>query len=114
MSKVATPEALAKSFIEYLREEDLYQMLPEITQELADEVLRNQDITVISATTLTEAQEKDIARELKAKWGEHQVVFSADPSLLSGMLIHFQDNVIDLTGKQSLRELKQNLATSDE
>lgn len=114
MSNVATPEALAKSFIEYLRDENLYAMLPQITQELSDEVLRNQDITVISATTLTESQEKEITRELKAKWGEHRVVFSTDPSLLSGMLIHFQDNVIDLTGKQSLRELKQNLATSDE
>ncbi|CAN5183870.1 hypothetical protein BH11PAT4_BH11PAT4_3800 [soil metagenome] len=114
MSRVATPEALAKSFIAYLKEENLYEMLPLITQELSEEVLRNQDITVISATALTSAQEKEITTELTSKWGDHKVIFSVDTSLLSGMIIHFQDNIIDLSGRQNLQDLKQNLATSDE
>lgn len=113
-ARKATPEALAKSFITYLKEEGLYAILPEITKELGEEVLRNQDISVTSATPLSESQQREITKELTAKWGEHRVVFTSDASLLSGMLVHFQDNIIDLSGKQSLRELKQNLAKSDE
>jgi ATP synthase F1 delta subunit len=114
MSRVASPEALANSFLAYLKEENLYEMLPQITQKLSEEVLRNQDITVLSSTSLSAAQEKEITAELTSKWGDHKVVFSVDSSLLSGMIIHFQDNIIDLSGRKSLRDLKQNLATSDE
>lgn len=114
MSKLVTPEALAKSFSTYLREENLYALLPQITQALNEEVLRNQDISVISATPLSEAQQKSISKELVEKWGEHAVIFTTDASLISGMIIHFQDNVLDLSGRSNLRELQQTLAKSDE
>jgi ATP synthase F1 delta subunit len=112
--QVASKEALAKSFIAYLKDENLYSLLPGITEELQAEVLRNQDVTVTSATNLSQEHQRDISKQLREKWGDHRVIFTVDDSLLTGMVIHFQDNIIDLSGKRNLRELKQTLAQSDE
>ena len=103
---------LSKAFIEYLKEEGQYHLLPEIVQELEAEVFRNQDISVISATELSDKEIKDIEKELIAKWGEHRVVVTVDPTILSGLIIRFQDNILDLSGRQSLQDLKASLTSS--
>lgn len=105
----ADAAAIAKSFVAYLKEEELYHLLPAIEQELEAEIFRNQDITVIAATDLAEGEKRDITKELTTKWGEHRVVFTVDPTILSGMIVRFQDNIIDLSGRHGLRELKETL-----
>lgn len=105
----ASAETIAKRFVAYLKEEEVYALLPDIVKELEAEVSRNQDINVISAVELSPAEQKNITKELTAKWGEHQVVFSIDAAILSGLLIRFQDNIIDLSGRHHLNDLKNTL-----
>jgi|GEM_PF-5703333 len=107
-----TPTQIANAFVSYLKEQERYNLLPEITQALQEEVLRNQDISVIAATELTEKERKDLEKDLVAKWGEHRVVFTVDPTILSGIIVRFHDNILDLSGRQGLRELKETLTSS--
>lgn len=102
-------ETFVHELIAVLKDKEAYGMLPEIVKLLEEEVFRNQDISVISATELSAAQQKEISKELIAKWGEHKVVFSTDQAILSGMLIRFQDNILDLSGKGALKELRTSL-----
>lgn len=111
---MSTAETIANRFIAYLKEEDQYASLPEITKQLQNEVWRNQDIYVISALELSAAEQKETTAELLKKWGEHQVVFTVDPTLLSGLIVRFQDNVIDLSGLRNLNDLKETLTTQHE
>ena len=103
---------IAKGFIQYLKDEEQYALLPEIVKELQEEVFRNQDISVISATKLSAAEEKDISKMVTDKWGEHRVVFTTDAAILSGLIIRFQDNILDLSGRASLQDLKTQLSQS--
>jgi F0F1-type ATP synthase delta subunit len=100
---------LAKAFVTYLKDEEQYVLLPEIVQELQDEVLRNQDISVIAATELSTKEQAEITKELTEKWGDHRVIFTVDPTILSGIIVRFQDIILDLSGKQGLRDLKETL-----
>ena len=102
-------EHVSKEFIALLKEKEAYALLPEIVAELQAEVFRNQDISVISAEDLSGAQQKEISSELIAKWGEHKVLFSTDASILSGLIIRFQDNILDLSGRSGLNELRTAL-----
>ena len=103
---------ITKAFVDYLKDEGVYEFLPEIVKELEAEVFRNQDISVITATKLDEKEAKDIQKELIAKWGEHRIVMNVDPTILSGMIIRFQDNILDLSGRQSLKDMKESLTSS--
>lgn len=106
----ATAETIAKRFVTYLKEEEVYGLLPEVTKLLQEEVWRNQDITVISAAPLSEADKKAVTKQVTDTWGEHPVVYTVDSHLLSGMIIRFQDNIIDLSGRHNLKNLKETLS----
>ncbi len=105
----ANAASIAKAFVDYLKEEELYSLLPDIEKELEAEIFRNQDISVIAATQLSEKDQKEISSALTQKWGEHTVLFTIDPTILSGMIIRFQNNILDLSGRHGLRELKETL-----
>jgi len=102
-------KAVAQELVAILKKEDLYELLPEITKELEAEVDRSHDISVISAVELTGPERKEVEEFVTKKWGDHRVVLSVDPVLLSGMLITFRDIVLDLSGKNALTSLKQEL-----
>lgn len=107
---MSKPQEIAADVIKLLKKEDRYDWLPEIVAELQKELFRNADITVISAVMLAETEQKSLEKQLVERWGEHQVLYVVDPSLLSGLLIKFQDTVIDLTGRNDLAEFRQALS----
>lgn len=101
--KTATSVAAALS--QYLKDEGRYDQLPEVIAALQEEVYRNQEISVILAAAATPAEEKAITAEVTAKWGEHPVNFFVDATILSGMILRFQDNILDLSGRRNLKDL---------
>ena len=105
-----TPQDIATAFLEYLKEQGLYEQLPAVCQSLQQEIDRNHDITIVSALPLRDEEVRILEQKLTEKWGEHRIIISHDPSLLSGMLIRFRDQVVDLSGRQKLTELQEQLA----
>lgn len=102
-------ETISREFIELLKKNDIYEQLPEIVRDLQAEVLRNQDITVTSAEELSDAERQDLISTLTKQWGEHRVVFTIDPVVLSGLMVSFQDKIIDMSGRGKLAALAQEL-----
>ena len=107
-----TPQDIASSFIEYLKEQGRSDELPLIVEALQKEVFRNQDVTVITAETLPDTDRHELEKKLNAKWGEHRILFSQDPTLISGMLIRFGNEVIDLSGRTRLTDLREHLESN--
>ena len=105
----STPKQIVSGFISYLKEQELYDSLPEVVKELEKEMYRNQDIAVISAVPLTKEEVKDLEKTLTDKWGEHPFVYTVDPVVLSGLIVKFQDKIIDMSGRGKLTDLAQEL-----
>lgn len=103
-------KGVSARLLQYLREEGISEELPAITELLQHEVDRRQIITVISAAKLTESAEDELRVTLTEKWGKRSVTFTVDHALLSGMIISFRDQVIDMSGKHSLTDLSQKLS----
>lgn len=100
---------LAEQIISTLKKEDKYALLPEIIEVLLEESYRSQEIHLLSAVKLESNQLKELKAVLEQKWGEHPLVETVDPALLSGLIVKFQDQVLDLSGKYQLEDLKQKL-----
>ncbi|HSI21304.1 MAG TPA: F0F1 ATP synthase subunit delta [Verrucomicrobiae bacterium] len=105
-----TVRTISESFLAYLTEEGLTDLLPEIAESLTREADRRQVITIMSAAPLPEGEKSDLKKTLTAKWGEHAVEFTVDESLLSGMIIAYRDQVIDMSGRSALNDLSQKLS----
>lgn len=105
-----TAKVLTENFLAYLKEEGLHDLLPDIAVGLSREADRRQNITVMSAAALSEKEQAELTKTLTAKWGERDIVFTVDSSLLSGMIIAFRDQVIDMSGRQALTDLNQKLS----
>lgn len=103
------PSKLAVSFVDYLKEQELYNELPAIVQTLQDELYRNRDIIVISARELTSEEKTQLDIVVTTKWGEHHVVYTVDTSLVSGFIIKFMDQVIDASGRGDLANLAEHI-----
>jgi F-type H+-transporting ATPase subunit delta len=98
-----------REFIDLLKKNDMYEQLPEIVSVLQAEVLRNQDITVTTAEILSDDERRDLTNTLTKQWGEHRVVFTVDSVVLSGLMVTFQDKIIDMSGRGKLAALAQEL-----
>lgn len=107
-----TPTDIARDIIAFLKKHDLYDQLEEVNRLLEEEVARTHDITVISALPVPEKEQAELRKTLTEKWGDHPVVYRVDESLLSGLIVTFRDKVIDRSGRQALKDLRQNLTTS--
>jgi len=106
---MSTAKQVTDRFLEYLAEQGQRDALPEIAELLMAEALRRQEIHVISAAPLEHKEEAELKKTLLERWGEHPVVLTVDPILLSGMIIRFQDTIIDLSGKGRLTDLATHL-----
>lgn len=104
-----TAQSLADTIIAFLKEQNHYQELAEVAELLQKEAFRSKVITVISALTLDPEEQQAILNTATKKWGDHPISFLVDSSLVSGLLIRFQDQVIDMTGKNSLKQLAETL-----
>lgn len=106
---MSEPRIIAQDIIRFLKENSLYEHLEAITGYLQEEADRNHDISVISAAALSEPELDELTSLLVQKWGEHRVIITVDPSILSGIIVRFKDYIIDASGKNALRQLKQEL-----
>ncbi len=105
-----TVRTITESFLEYLAEQELSGLLPDIAVSLSREADRRQVITVMGATEVPEGEKAALIKTLTEKWGDHPVEFTFDPSLLSGMIIAHKDQVIDMSGRTALNDLSQKLS----
>ncbi|MEI6478069.1 MAG: F0F1 ATP synthase subunit delta [bacterium] len=103
------PESTAQTIVKFLKDNGQYDQLPAITEILQKEAIRSQRISIISAVAVPEKERKELEATLFKKWGEHETGYTVDESLLSGMLIRYQNQLLDLTGKGSLTQLSQAL-----
>jgi F0F1-type ATP synthase delta subunit len=108
MSKTA--KVITERFLEYLKEQGLSDQLPDIAAALSKEADRRHSVTVISAAPLSKKEQNDLEHTLTAEWGEREVIFTVDESILSGMIISYRDRVIDMSGRHALRDLRQQLS----
>jgi len=104
-----TASQIAQAFVDYLKEQERYDQLAEIVEALQNEVVRNQDISVISALPLSDQEKKELEIVLSHKWGIHPVSYAVDPAVISGYLVRFNDTVIDCSGRHDLQDLYQTL-----
>jgi F0F1-type ATP synthase delta subunit len=102
-------KAIAETIIASLQENGEYESLSEIVSHLEKELFRSQVITVVSAQPLGKTEAEELKKKLTEKWGEHEIAMSVDPDILSGMIVRFQSQVIDMSGIHSLQQLKTAL-----
>lgn len=105
-------EELSSIVLEHLTRTNQREILGEVVDRLQKELFRSHDITVVSATRLSKTESDELTKNLTKKWGEHEVEFLIDPSLLSGIIVRFQDQIIDMSGKHNLSQLEQELVKS--
>lgn len=103
-------KGVSDRLLQYLREEGIGDELPTITELLQHEVERRQAITVISAAAIDEPAQQELVATLNAKWGDRPVQFAVDAALLSGMIIAYRDQIIDMSGRHALTDLNQQLS----
>lgn len=100
---------IAKQLLEYLEENNALEELVDIVNMLEKESFRRQDITVVSAVAIGSEEKTELERVLREKWGEHDFVYTVDLVLKSGIIARFQNQVIDTSGKNQLRDLAEKL-----
>lgn len=65
---------------------------------------------VISAVTLTSAEQETIKKDLLAKVGSQTVTFRVDPTILGGLVVKVGDRVLDGSVAGQLTEMRERLA----
>jgi F0F1-type ATP synthase delta subunit len=103
-------QGVTTRLLQYLREEGISEELPAVTELLQREVDRLQIITIMTAAPLPDSEQVELTATLQEKWGNYDTSFTVDPSILSGMIIAFRDQVIDMSGRTAMTDLKQHLA----
>lgn len=104
----------AKNLVRLLAENRRLVLLPEIAAQY--EVLRAEaektiEAEVVSAFTISEAQQKQIAEKLKARLGrEVSLSCSVDEALIGGAIIKAGDLVIDGSTRGQIQKLSIELA----
>jgi F-type H+-transporting ATPase subunit delta len=70
------------------------------------------DASVISAVTLSDAQQQQIKADLRQRYGEVVVAFTVDPSLIGGLIIRVGDQVLDNSLRTRLSAIQRNMLAS--
>lgn len=106
-------DQFGQNFIRVMAENKRLSALPAVLSEfvaLRSEYESVKDVFVTSATALTKQQEEKIAKAMKVKLGtEVRVTTEIDPSLLAGVIIRYDDIVIDGSSRGQLNRLSQEL-----
>ena len=105
-----TPAKLADGILEYLQKQEAFSALPTIIERLQRELALQQAITIVSAAPLSKDDAKKLQQKALAAWGEHPVELLVDEALLSGFLLRYRDQLIDLSGKGRLTQLQTSLS----
>ncbi len=111
--KTDKSEAIVSNFIAYLNQRRLNHLLPDILAEL--EIIDNQknDIVAVDLESVNEvspATERAIIERLGKRLGRKiKVKKSLNQDLLGGLLISYQDKIIDLSLRKQISNLKKQL-----
>ena len=100
-------------FLALLAMHNRFSLLPTIAdmyQRLYDEEQGIVDISVISATPLTDDEETQITTLLQARWPQPRVMFSVNTLLLGGFQILVGSCLYDLSLANRLQQLKTKLS----
>lgn len=102
--------------VEFLARKNLLGKAPEILKHL--ERVKNQDLKIVSAavtsrTPLTKYAEDEVKHALKKRYKAEDIILELqeDKSLLGGIKIEANDEVIDLSFKNKLNQLQNHLLT---
>jgi len=108
----AAPEThpeLYSAFLQVAPASDLRPILLKF-QKMARKHLGLMDISVVSASPLTDLQNAAVEQKLKSEYGgKISIVTSVDPSLLGGLRIIAGHDVIDNSIKKRLADMKSNV-----
>lgn len=107
-------DPFGQNFIRVMAENKRLSALPSVLEgfkALRAEHEAVKEVFVTSATELTASQEEKIAKALKAKLGnEVRITKAVDASLLAGVIIRYDDTVIDGSSRGQLNRLSQELS----
>lgn len=107
-------DSFGQNFIRVMAENKRLSTLPAVLigfNALRSEYESVKDVFVTSATELTASQEAKIANAMKAKLGnEVRIIKAVDASLLAGVIIRYDDTVIDGSSRGQLNRLSQELS----
>ncbi|MEX2804343.1 F0F1 ATP synthase subunit delta [Streptococcus sp. H31] len=92
------------------REAYLYEILQLVLEKLSD-VTNTYDIVVTSAVALTQAQKERVLKIAADKLAvsKGRLVERIDPSIIGGLIIDADNQVVDMSIRRQLREFKMNL-----
>jgi len=99
-----------------LAREDKLDLLPTVAQsfeQYSQSSARPLTGEVISAIELDDQQRAKITNDLRARYGDRlELRFSADPSLIGGLIIRIGDQVLDNSLRARLSAVQRNMLAS--
>ncbi len=99
------------SFLKLLCEHNQFTKLSEITQEffkLEMAISNTTTVTVTSKIPLTDDQKEKLTKKLEAKYRKHICpIYQVDDSLLGGLKITTEDQIIDGSVQKRLQRIKE-------
>ena len=103
-----------QNFIRVMAENKRLAILPSVLaqfSELRAEHEAVKEVLVVSASELSQAQEKKIAQAMEKRLGKKVRLNSQiDPSVIAGVIIQYDDVVIDGSSRGQLNRLNQALS----
>jgi F-type H+-transporting ATPase subunit delta len=107
-------DGVVDNFIVYLKEKRLMTVLPEVIKELEALYLEEQGIIkaqISSKTDLTDRDIKAVADILKKKTGQEIITEQVkDEEVLGGVVVKYNDKIIDMSLKRQLNNLSKQLS----
>ena len=103
-----------KKIAEFLARKRLLSKTPDILERL-DKIINNENgrivVKVSSAIKLHEKSRKEMMPFLKKRYGGKEIVFKekVDEKLLGGIRLEINEEIIDLTAKNKIKELQEHL-----
>ncbi|OGG16617.1 hypothetical protein A3D77_08035 [Candidatus Gottesmanbacteria bacterium RIFCSPHIGHO2_02_FULL_39_11] len=112
-SKINNPEVITQSLLDVLKESGELSLLPEIADELEEELGKKKnpkEVVVIGAIEIKGDQKKELEHVL-SRFLTHPVPFTYqhDASLLGGFTVQIGDWFLDASIRHELNELKTAL-----
>ncbi len=104
---------ISLNFINTLLDENRFNIFRTIFEQFkkeVDEIKNKQRIDVTSAIELDEDQKKDLIEQLTKKLNKDVILnYEEDEEILGGLVVKYEDKVLDLSLKAKFDQLKQNI-----
>lgn len=113
IDKSKDAKSIVHSFLAYLKEHRLINFIPEILKELENLNLKETDTVaanIASKEKLDDQTVKQIIKILKDKTKQNVLIKeNIDENIIGGLVIKYQDKLIDLSLKNQLNNLHKQL-----